>query len=317
MFKKLKRKILNWTNSNIPWTNVYGLARSIIAMSTALTLAFNDSYILFKPAAGIPEYPQCNGISNISIFCLFSNKYIYLEIIRWLCVILLVIIASGWRPCITGILHWWISYSFHASALTVDGGDQVAAVITLLLIPLMLTDPRKWHWQVMDKNILIWDQKTRYTSLLAFATSWVIRFQVAVLYLNSSVAKLKTSEWLDGTAVYYYIQQPMLGMPSILKDIFNPILTSSLVVIPTWGTLIVQFILFAAFFAPKKYWKHILIIAIFMHEIFAIMLGLISFSLIMLAVLILYLRPIEDSFNFRKLAFWRSKNKYFDNAKVS
>src|SRR5699024_8254690 len=129
MFKKLKRKILNWTNSNIPWTNVYGLARSIIAMSTALTLAFNDSYILFKPAAGIPEYPQCNGISNISIFCLFSNKYIYLEIIRWLCVIILVIIASGWRLCITRIIHRWLSYSFHVYSLTDICGDKIVAVI--------------------------------------------------------------------------------------------------------------------------------------------------------------------------------------------
>lgn len=315
MFKKLKQKTFNWTDSNIPWTNVYGIARSIIAISTALTLALNSSYTLFKPAAGVSEYPQCNG--NISIFCLFPNDYIYLEIIRWLCIIILLIIASGWRPRITGILHWWISYSFHISALTVDGGDQVAAVITFLLIPLTFTDPRKWHWQVINKDTLKLDEKTRYTRLLAFATSWVIRFQIAVLYLNSSVSKLQTSEWLNGTAVYYYIQHPMLGMPSILKDIFNPILTSPLVVIPTWGTLILQFILFAAFFAPKKYWKYILIIGIFMHEIFAVMLGLISFSLIMLAVLILYLRPIENSFEIQRVIFQRNKDKKINNAKAN
>lgn len=294
---KLKQSILNWSDSNVPWTNVYGLARSIMAAITALTLALNDSSILFKPANGIPEYPQCSNVGLISIFCILPDTYIYLEITRWICVVLLLIIASGWRPRITGVLHWWISYSFNLSALTVDGGEQVAAVITLLLIPLTLTDPRKWHWEKIDNEILKQNPNTRYTKLLAFSTSWLIRIQVAILYLNSSIAKLNTSQWLDGTAVYYYVQHPMLGMPPILINLFEFIITTPLIVIPTWGTLIIQFLLFAALFAPKRYWNIILIVAIFMHEIFAIMLGLISFSMIMLAVLILYLRPLEQEFS--------------------
>jgi hypothetical protein len=73
-----------------------------------------------------------------------------------------------------------------------------------------------------------------------------------------------------------------------------------LVVLPTWGTLILQFTLFAAFFASKKTWKYYLALAIIMHEMFALMLGLTSFSIIMIGALILYLRPLEQPFNLFK-----------------
>lgn len=65
------------------------------------------------------------------------NDYMYLNIIKWLAIVLLIIIASGWRPRFTGIIHWWICYSLQNSALTLDGGEQVSAVITLLLILLL------------------------------------------------------------------------------------------------------------------------------------------------------------------------------------
>lgn len=300
MWDKLNNWVIRWAKSNVPWTNVYGVARSIMALSTALTLALNDAHLLFKPAVGTPNYPKCDG--NFSIFCIVPNDYVYLNVIRWLCVILLLIVVSGWRPRITGIIHWWITYSFQVSALTLDGGDQAAAVFTLLLIPITLTDPRKWHWQSLNiQSVNSKGNKNVYFRIIALVTLSVIRFQVAIIYFHSAVAKLKDVEWVDGTAVWYFVQLPMLGFPPLLMEIFKPILTSPLIVLPTWGTLVIQFLLFAFLLAPKKYWKYMLPIAIFMHEIFAVMLGLISFSTVMLAVLILYLRPIEDEFNIAKI----------------
>src|ERR1700682_127963 len=46
-----------------PWTNVYGLARSLLAAATAATLAFNGSDVLFTPASGLDGGPMCdNGV---------------------------------------------------------------------------------------------------------------------------------------------------------------------------------------------------------------------------------------------------------------
>lgn len=299
MYRKLNTYIYNSVSANVPWTNVYGLARTILALATAMTLAINDASIFFKPSSGVEIFPNCSR--NISIFCLVPNDYFHLNLVRWICVILLIIIASGWRPNITGVIHWWISYSFNVSAIAIDGGEQVASVFTLLLIPVTLTDPRKWHWQKFSKEKYLQTTKLMYFGVITLVTFLIIRVQVAILYFNSTVAKLGVEDWINGTAVYYYVQDPMLGFPPFLLNLVKYIIESPLIVIPTWGTLIIQMCLFAFLFAPKKHWRKMFFIAIFFHEIIAVMLGLISFSMAMLAVLILYLRPIEKEFHFKKL----------------
>ena len=208
---------------------------------------------------------------------------------------ILLIVAIGWKPRVTGILHWWINWSIFNSATTIDGGEQVAAVFTFLLIPITLTDPRDWHWQ-NQVNI----KGVKYTKIfIAKITFIFIRIQIAIIYFNSIVAKLIEEEWINGTAVWYYMQSPMLGLNPNLFEWLTPLLGSSFIVIPTWVTLIAQIILVMSLIAPKKYWNTIFIISIFMHEIFGLFLGIFTFSFIMIAVLILYLRPVEKPFRFK------------------
>ncbi|MCS1352295.1 sporulation-delaying protein SdpB family protein [Mechercharimyces sp. CAU 1602] len=290
--------LLAWAQSGKPWTNVYGLARTLFALSTALTLLVNDAQTFFRPISGIDVYPLCDN--NISMFCLVPNDYVYLEMMRWLAIVMLFVIASGWRPRVTGVFHWWIAYSMNVSAVTLDGGEQVAAVLTFLMIPLTLTDSRTWHWQRQESGG--WAERKIVSAIIAMVSLIAIRVQVAILYLHSTLAKLGEDTWIDGTAVYYFMQDSMLGLPEPLLKLTYPVITSPLVVIPTWGTLILQLSLFGALFAPKKYWKYFLILALLLHEVIAVMLGLISFSIIMIGALVLYLRPTEHEFTFyRKL----------------
>nr|MDH3091374.1 hypothetical protein [Bacillus velezensis] len=162
------------------------------------------------------------------------------------------------------------------------------------LLPLTLTDPRKWHWSPYEASFEKRPLEPYYRSL-CWATLTIIRIQVAMLYFNSVIAKLMEEEWQNGTAVYYYLNDPMLGLPDALHGLFDFILQSKLVIIPTWGTLIVQTIMFCALFAPKTYWRLILFISIFMHEIFAVMLGLTSFSITVAGILVLFLVPAEKT----------------------
>lgn len=176
----------------------------------------------------------------------------------------------------------------------------------LLLLPITLTDPRKWHWSTRPI-----EGKRTLGKITAFISYFVIRIQVAVLYFHSTVAKLSQQEWVDGTAVYYFAQEKTIGFNGFFQALTKPIVTSPFVVIPTWGTLLVQIVIFAALFAPKKHWRLILIIAVFMHEIFAVMLGLISFSIIMAGILILYLTPIDSTiqFTYIRRLLWNKKHK--------
>src|ERR1700683_1844752 len=88
----------NWAVRSNPWTNVYGLGRTLLAAGTATTLAFSSSSTLFRPAWGVHEFPICPGLSRIGLFCIGSH---HLEITRWIAVIILLVVASGWRPRIT------------------------------------------------------------------------------------------------------------------------------------------------------------------------------------------------------------------------
>ncbi|MEC1670694.1 sporulation-delaying protein SdpB family protein [Bacillus mojavensis] len=305
MLENIKQTITGWDERN-PWTNVYGLARSIIALSSLLTLLVNHPSLIMKPASGISSYPACK--MNFSLFCLGENNYMMLNLVRWICIAILVLVVIGWRPRITGILHWYVSYSLQSSLIVIDGGEQAAAVMTFLLIPITLTDPRKWHWSGRPDDA---EGQRTIGKITAFISYFVIRLQVAVLYFHSTVAKLSQQEWVDGTAVYYFAQEKTIGFNGFFQELTKPFVTSPFVVIPTWGTLLVQIVIFAALFAPKKHWRLILIIAVFMHEIFAVMLGLISFSIIMAGILILYLTPIDSTFQFtyiRRLK-WNKKEK--------
>ncbi len=280
-----------------PWTNVYGIARSLLASSTLLTLIFNDSEILFAPSFGI-QPPICLGFSRISLFCIATVE---IELVRMVMIIVLLIIVSGWRPRITGIFHWYITFSISSTSLIIDGGDQVASVITLLLIPICLTDGRVWHWDnSCEKNFGIsFTQDFRFWIANLFV--FLIRLQVALIYFFAGIEKLKVEEWLNGTAVYYWFMDPYMGSSGFLKNLLTQILKFDFVSIAfTWGTLVLEITLFLGLVMNSDQRRCLLYIGLIFHFLISIIHGLIPFFFSMSAALILYLYPLDMSFHFKK-----------------
>lgn len=267
-----------------PWTNVYGLARTLLAIGGIVTLAFNPPDHLFRPLAGVPEYPVCSGPAALGLFCQFGS----LEIARWVAIAALLVVASGWRPRFTAPLHWWVACSYQANAVVIDGGDQVAAVLTLLLLPVALTDGRKWHWGPPPRDAGL------ERRLIAGSAIVAIRVQVAAIYLHAAVGKAAVAEWIDGTAVYYFFSDPLFGPNEAIGALLLPIVRNPVGVASiTWGTVILELMLFAALLADKKRRRGWLIAGLTLHAGIAVVHGLISFMFSMHAAVILYLRPTE------------------------
>lgn len=197
----------------------------------------------------------------------------------------------GWRPKLLAIPHVYIAYCINSSGVVIDGGEQVGFVFSILLLPILLLDNRKWHWENAHT-------KSSQKNILLYVSYIFIRIEVAILYLHSFTGKLFNEEWINGTAVYYYLKDPMLGTPLFLNKVIYPILESPVVAIITWSALLIQLILVCSLFIDKKYWKTILILALLFHESIAVLLGLFSFSAAMIGVLILYLRPLEKKYSF-------------------
>lgn len=273
-----------------PWTDVYGLGRSLLAGALLLTLLANPTGLLFRPAGGIPLTPHCGGAAGNGLFCQMPAQ---LELARWIAIAILAVAVSGWRPRWTALPQWYVTWSYFTSATVVDGGDQLAAILSLLLVPLALTDARAWHWSAPDTTRAI----APLASLSAWLATLAIRLQVAIVYFEAAVAKIRVDEWRDGTATYYYLLDPTFGAPTWLRPLAERVLTSAAgVTAITWGTIVLEAALFAGLVAEHR-WRRVLLIAgIAFHAAIAVVAGLTSFGLVMTAACVLYLRPLDRPF---------------------
>lgn len=309
MLTLIGTRVEGWLEGRNAWTNVYGVARSVLALGTLLTLATSHSTTLFRPVSGLLTVPICGGPASISLFCVATAER--LEMARWCSVFLLIIVASGWRPRITGLIHWYVAYSVMVSSALVDGGDQITGVLAALLIPVCLTDPRRWHWDhsVTGYNST-WHKKA--LQLLALSSILVIRLQVAGIYFHAAVSKMAVPEWTDGTAVYYWFTDPRFGLPDWLKPVVMPILQTGIGVSAlTWSAMLLEVALFMGLVVARPYRKYFLIAGLSFHTAIALVHGLVSFGLAMFGALILYLRPTELEFG--RLVNWR---KLFNRSRV-
>ncbi len=287
-----------WARTTDPWTNVYGLARSLLALSTAMTLAFNHVGTLFGPGAGGLTPPFCDGLRGAGLFCIGHEAG--LGVTRWVAVAALLLVASGYRPRLTGPLHAWVTFSLQANALLIDGGDAAASVLALLLVPVTLTDARTWHWQPCPpaETTLAGDARR----LVALVALTMVRIQVAGIYFHAAIGKFQVEEWTNGTAVYYFATSPVFGASGIVRELVQHALVHAVpVTLVTWSVLALEYFLSAALVMPKRFWRVMLGLGLALHAGIILLHGLVSFALVMFGALTLYLRPVEQPFALDRL----------------
>lgn len=298
-----------------PWTNVYGVARALLATCTLTSLLFHNSDQLFRPT-GITARVLSGGElwSRLSIFGMFSDSH--LDLGRWISVAILLVVIAGWRPRVTGVLHWWVAYSFAVSCMLVEGGDQIVANLALLLIPVTLTDSRGWHWQA--PTAICTALRGRITSDIAWSAIIVVRVQIAVVYLHAAVGKLKVQEWTNGTALYYWFSHSVFGGPKWLQPIVDPIVTNAIgVTTLTWSVIALELLLAGGLFVERRYRPLLLYLALIFHVGILFVHGLASFSIGMAGALVLYLRPVDECFSFPRLEKWvGSISGYFKSIQI-
>jgi antimicrobial peptide system SdpB family protein len=277
-----------WARSRIaqpPWGSALGLARTLLALGTLATLLATPPQVMMSPLVGNPAPPDCAGVTAASAWCVVPGDP---QVGRWLSVAILAAAASGWRPRYTAIPHWWVSISLLVSATVQDGGDQIAAVLTFLLIPVALTDPRTWHWQRADDRA-----RGPLPRLVCLTFLTLAQLQVAALYLDAGIAKLGVPDWLNGTALFYIFHSVIFGAPGWLTPALT-LLSRVPAAIPlmTWGAVALEITLGLALLLPRKVRPVLLTAGLLFHDTIAISMGLISFDVAMSASLLLYLLPI-------------------------
>jgi antimicrobial peptide system SdpB family protein len=276
-----------WARSkiaNAPWGSGLGLGRTVLALGTLGTLLATPPQVLLSPMPGGVTVPACVGLARASIWCVLPGNP---QLARWLSVAVLAAVASGWRPRLTTIPHWWVSWSLFASVSIQDGGDQITAVLTLLLIPLALTDPRRWHWQPTPPG-----RGGPLPRIIGVLALLLIQIQVAAVYLDAGIAKLGVPDWANGTAMFYIFRNAIYGAPSWLSPMLSAITNLPVgVALLTWGAVVLEVILGLALLLPRQLRPLLLAAGLLFHDMIALSMGLISFDLAMSAALLLYLLP--------------------------
>lgn len=252
-----------------------------MATGTCATLLVNPPAILLS-SDGVED---CTGPAAAGIWCALPAAQGQLA--RWIGIAVLVVVASGWRPRLTALPHWYISWSVIANLSALDGGDHITATLTLLLLPLALTDSRRWHWQPPAGTSIGTGRVVAHAALV------LIWFQVAIVYLHACIAKLGVTEWADGTAMFYWLRTPGYEPPALLRPLAEAVTSSAVgVTLFTWSVLVLEFALALARLLPPGPRRVLLVAGLAFHIGIAIVLELVTFGFAMSGALLLYLLPV-------------------------
>lgn len=255
------------------------IARSMIAIAqiSLLALASADQY--FVPVGQNSADAKCSGdVSGFSLFCTID---IDRQVTAYGILVLLVVIASGFKPRLLSWVHLYVSFSISTAIALPDGGDQAVMCIAFWLAFASLNDPRTWGW---DKRAVPNTKSTvqSYFDSISVAAIFALRLQMAYIYLNSAIAKFPVDAWQDGTAMYYVARMENFGSVTVLGDFLRsltsvPILTASV----TWGTMLCEIALALGLIIGGRFLYVSVLISITLHLAIAVFLGLVSFAVIM------------------------------------
>lgn len=259
------------------------LARALVALNTLITLLFTNWAELF-PQWYMQLYKPQTIFDKMGIFYLLRGN---IEVAVIIAIIILVCVIAGLLPMIFSVLHFWVALSYFRSCPIIDGGDQITLILTFIFIFLSFNDTRINGWKEGKTSSRFSLQLVNYFALL------LAQLQMSVLYLNAFTEKLKVEEWLNGTVTYYWFTHNTFGFPSWCRQyvahlMFNKYIVTSI----TWGTLVLELLLFAALFMSQHQKKILFVFAIVFHLGIALIHGLPSFLCAMAGGLMIYLLPL-------------------------
>jgi sporulation delaying protein B len=283
--RKLKRAT-TWVNrvpeSFEPRNRPLAVGRSLLAIAELSVLLFTSDDVLFLNLLGSSSGMQCGGVRAISLWCVAGSENWALLASRTVAIAVLCIVASGFRPRWTCIPHWYVTFSLTSSIVPSNGGDHAAQVVTMLLVPVCLGDERVWQWRHATQRMSPGWQGSALASQLA------IRVQVFVIYAVAVGSKLADPAWRSGRALYIVTYDPVFGPPPSIRHFFDPVVDSFWVMaVATWMVIVVQALIALAAFLGQRARLCALIMGGCLHLAIIIWLGLPSFGLVMITVLLI------------------------------
>lgn len=203
----------------------------------------------------------------------------------------------GFRPRLSTLLALMGSLLVELRNNTSDGGDNI---LRLLLLYMLFFYPHLEQHSAIGSGTAVFFHNIGVVAVYA---------QLIILYLVSATTKLQGEAWINGTAVYYVTQLDSYGPPwAPVRELFkNPWIAT----LATYSTIFYQMFFPAMLLAPptwKIFWT---VFGILLHLNFAILMGLVTFSTVMISLLLFTLRDKEWALIVRITKRWIPKLTVF------
>ncbi len=290
--------IVNFIASQDHRTFWFASGRSLLAFAQ-LTFLLTTPFISFIVPVGANTSAKCDGVRSVSLLCIYGGDN-YLDQKRWILIFILTIVLVGIYPRYTGIFHVWATFSMSTSFTLPDGGDAIAFIVSVFILPLCLIDSRVNHWsRPKDKYSISF-------SAVCAGTSIATRFQIAFIYLHSAIAKMGVEEWANGAAEYYIVRDLGFGISAPFKKFVlsftdNPWGTLTL----SWSAIIFGIVIAVCILLGKKARIFGFYLDLVFHFAIIVMIGLWSFALTMIAAAAIAVNS--------NMPYYRSKeSEFFD-----
>ena len=188
----------------------------------------------------------------------------------------------GWRTRAAAVLTLFLWMSLYVSNPFVGSGGD--AVLRMVLLYLCFTDAGR-HLSLDARRRR--DRPAREVVPAWFATTLhnvavvLIVHQVVIVYVASALWKVQSPQWLGGTAVYPPLQTEAY---SPWRELIHPLASAEPIVLAaTWTALVVQ-LLFPVLLLYRPTRAVALVAVTGMHLGIGLLMGILYFSLVMIAV---------------------------------
>jgi hypothetical protein len=155
----------------------------------------------------------------------------------------------------------------------VDGGDMITRLVLFYLLFAIPAGAKPF-----PGSLAVW---LHNIAVLAIA------LQVMVVYTASGLVKTYGDNWQHGTAVYYASQVESMSWPPTRELFKDPLVTT----VATYTTLLYELLFSIAMLSPLRLvW---LAFGILLHLGIAVVLGLVTFSMVMIGLLLFFVSDAE------------------------
>ncbi len=257
------------------------LVRSLLGFAQLTTILSSPDRLLFASPPGTAPEARCAGLQGVSLWCITGGNAQADMMGRILAITVLAVVIIGYRPRWTCIAHYYVAFSIAVDVTATNGGDSVAEILTMLLIPFCLDDRRRWSWRRPTHPL----QPTWRGS--AFAAHAVLRCQMAIIYLTATLSKLAFPSWRRGTALSILAHDPETGFPSVVRPFAQSLLSHAWATVPlTWSVLVMETLIALSMAFRPRIRRYSLVLAILLHGAIILLMGLFSFGIIMIAIVL-------------------------------